>query len=187
MIKTHKGYHNGSGGHQAWCPESNPWRLMVKERTNSFKLPWPPQAHGGKQTYTKLSVFFFLISVKRKKKLKHNQVENNWWVSPFSRLKLVMSVDVSSSSLERPSRWSAILPLCSLACLRRVLDNIDFWMRLKTIPSFPNNTQQVLSKSPPGLPLCNPTFCMFLIQCPITSKGIKIWCHQSFICKTTNS
>lgn len=56
MIKTHKGYHNGSGGHQAWYPESNPWRLTVKERTNSFKLPWPPQAHGGKQTYTKLSV-----------------------------------------------------------------------------------------------------------------------------------
>lgn len=89
MIKTHKGYHNSSGGHQAWYPESNPWRLTVKESTNSFKLPWPPQAHGGKQTYTKLSVwFFFLISVKRKINLKHNQGENNLMSLTFLQVEI---------------------------------------------------------------------------------------------------
>lgn len=41
--------------------------------------------------------------------------------SPLSRLKLVMSVDVCSSSLDSPSLCSALLPLCSRACLRRVL------------------------------------------------------------------
>lgn len=45
--------------------------------------------------------------------------------------------------------------------------------------------QQAVLDLPPGLPFCNPTFCMLLIQCPISPKGIEIWCHQSFICKTT--
>lgn len=49
----------------------------------------------------------------------------------------------------------------------------------------PQTKQQAFAELPPGLSLCNPTFCMFLVQCPITTKGIKIWCHQSFICKTT--
>lgn len=55
-------------------------------------------------------------------------VEMPWrqhWISPLSRLKLVMSVEVSSSSLDRPSLCSALFPFCSLACRRRVLFQIN--------------------------------------------------------------
>lgn len=40
---------------------------------------------------------------------------------PLSMLKLVMSVEVSSSSDDKPSLCSALFPFCSLACRRRVL------------------------------------------------------------------
>lgn len=46
------------------------------------------------------------------------------WLSvnlPLSVLKLVMSVDVSSSSEDRPSLCSALLPFCSRACRLRAL------------------------------------------------------------------
>lgn len=42
-------------------------------------------------------------------------------MSPFSMSKLVMSVEVSSSSDDMPSLCSALFPFCSLACRRRVL------------------------------------------------------------------
>lgn len=45
----------------------------------------------------------------------------NICISPFSMLKLVMSVEVSSSSDDKPSLCSALFPFCSLACRRRVL------------------------------------------------------------------
>lgn len=96
-----------------------------------------------------------------------------------------MSVDVSSSSLERPSRWSAIFPVCSLACRRRVL-NSKHGVQTRADQSAASlpAPAAVPAAIPPGLALGDPPFGVLLRQGPIPPKGIEIWCHQSLICKT---
>lgn len=64
---------------------------------------------------------------RRRTLVRHKQ--HNFWFghlhvnhpSPFSVLKLVMSVDVSSSSDDKPSLCSALFPFCSRACRLRAL------------------------------------------------------------------
>lgn len=91
------------------------------------------------------SWFYFSIMYRKITYQLQNIQMNKWTIStkknpkkllPLSRLKLVVSVEVSSSSLDSPSLCSALAPLCSRACLRRALPNPHKHILITYIPKW---------------------------------------------------
>lgn len=132
--------------------------------------------------------------------------------TPLSRLKLVISVEVSSSSDEKPSLCSARLPFCSLACRLRVLDPptnakadiynqhlcalnvhgarkthnllIMILAKLGNHRTYGFRSKTIVSNIPPSFSFCYPPLTpLLLVRCTIATECVKTRSHDSFICK----